>query len=104
MNAIDPTLLQLFREEATDTLSRCDELLPAAGRGETAAAALQELFRLMHNLKGSARLAGMSAIHATAHTTEDLLSKWRDAGVAMEETAIASLRESLAEMLALLAD
>lgn len=70
----DPELLSLFIEEATDLLSQVDQLLQAWTDPEAASPA-PALLRILHTLKGSARMAGAAALGDQVHQMEHALSQ-----------------------------
>lgn len=74
----DPELLCLFIEEATDLLSQIDHLLQtwnAAHETEAEAPSpAPALLRILHTLKGSARMAGAAALGEQLHQMEHALA------------------------------
>ena len=68
-----------FRPEARDLLDQFAQGRPRAreGRGG-AAAAVQQLLRLAHTLKGAARVVKQAEIANRAHAIEDALAPFRD--------------------------
>jgi chemosensory pili system protein ChpA (sensor histidine kinase/response regulator) len=69
----DQTLVEIFTEEAGDLLERADEAL-AQWRGDAADdAALEEMKRVLHTLKGGARMAGILPVGDVSHELESLL-------------------------------
>ncbi len=71
----DPELLGIFLEEAHDLLDQLDERLREWELGVEDAASPQEVKRLLHTLKGSARLAGIASIGNLSHALETLLEE-----------------------------
>ncbi len=72
---IDPELLEIFCEEASDILQNIND---SQGRwrsnlGDTAVVA--ELKRALHTFKGGARMAGAMSLGAVAHNTETLIGQ-----------------------------
>ena len=81
MNELDADLLKIFREEAEDQLSRLVDVLGA----EPSSWDLALLFRLAHNMKGTARLVGADAVSAAAHDLEELFAVRRARGGGTDE-------------------
>jgi chemosensory pili system protein ChpA (sensor histidine kinase/response regulator) len=69
VDVIDPDLFPIFEEEALDLLPRLAASC-AAGRRRRPAAPRNELLRLLHTFKGSARLAGAMRLGEMAHRME----------------------------------
>lgn len=69
----DHSLHDLFRMEADGQRQVLTEGLLALERNPTAAATLEECMRAAHSLKGAARIVGLSAAVAVAHSMEDCL-------------------------------
>ncbi len=71
----------LFLEEATDHLAEMSRALlvleKAPGDGE----AIDEVFRMAHSIKGMAGSLGYDAITELAHKLEDVMDRFRAAGV-----------------------
>jgi chemosensory pili system protein ChpA (sensor histidine kinase/response regulator) len=70
---IDPELLEIFQEEATDILSAIEESLTRWRSQPDNRALVQDLKRSLHTLKGGARMAGAMAMGNLSHNTETLL-------------------------------
>ncbi len=76
--AIDPDLLDVFREEAVDILAKVEESLTQwRGRPDELVPVL-ELKRALHTLKGGARMAGALTMGNIAHGTETVLKHVED--------------------------
>jgi chemosensory pili system protein ChpA (sensor histidine kinase/response regulator) len=73
----DDTLVDIFAEEAGELLERADDALSSwrSGDGE---ASLDELKRVLHTLKGGARMAGISPVGDISHELESLLLRLGD--------------------------
>jgi two-component system chemotaxis sensor kinase CheA len=91
-NALDPELLEVFREEATERLDRMEEMLLALESGGAPADAIDALFRDAHSIKGSAGMVGIDKAQALAHTIEDQLEGVRQSGDFPKELADPLLR------------
>jgi len=72
-NADDPELLAIFVAEAEELLESLDQAAASLERNPRNARASQELLRVLHTLKGSARTAGMLPIGEVVHGMESLL-------------------------------
>jgi chemosensory pili system protein ChpA (sensor histidine kinase/response regulator) len=70
----EPELLGLFLEDARDILDKLDQRLRELQLAPTDTAPLEALQRLLHTLKGSARLAGLAPIGDVSHALESLLT------------------------------
>ncbi|MBN7135997.1 hybrid sensor histidine kinase/response regulator [Lysobacter enzymogenes] len=69
----DRSLHDLFRMEADGQRQVLTDGLLALERNPTAAATLEECMRAAHSLKGAARIVGLGAAVAVAHSMEDCL-------------------------------
>jgi chemosensory pili system protein ChpA (sensor histidine kinase/response regulator) len=75
---VDPELLEIFHEEALDLLSAIDGALALWRAAPDDLRQVQELKRLLHTLKGGARMAGAATVGTLAHNTESLLKNVED--------------------------
>ncbi|HUL83685.1 MAG TPA: Hpt domain-containing protein [Gammaproteobacteria bacterium] len=73
-SAFDPEIAGIFAEEAAEILDNA-ELALRALRENPAPAATVEMQRLLHTLKGGARMAGVSAMGTLSHALESLLER-----------------------------
>ncbi|MCR4332081.1 MAG: Hpt domain-containing protein, partial [Sulfuricaulis sp.] len=78
---IDPELLEIFQEEATDILGGIEEALTRWRSRPDDMALVQDLKRSLHTLKGGARMAGAMAMGDLSHNTETLLKNIEDGQV-----------------------
>jgi chemosensory pili system protein ChpA (sensor histidine kinase/response regulator) len=67
---LDPDLLPIFIEEAADEIPRIGETLRAWALSPADARLPQTLMRLLHTVKGSARMAGAMRLGQMLHDTE----------------------------------
>ena len=74
----DPELLEIFLEEAADILSAIGDALTRWRQDRGNAAAVQDLKRSLHTLKGGARMAGAMTMGTLSHNTESLLTEVED--------------------------
>ena len=82
--------LDLFVAESREHLAAADELVTGISTHPGDAAALKELFRHIHSLKGMAASMGYPALASLAHVAEDLMDDVRS-GTVTATTEIASL-------------
>jgi chemosensory pili system protein ChpA (sensor histidine kinase/response regulator) len=75
---IDPELVDVFLEEATDLLGSIDEALTQWRANRGVGQAVEDLKRTLHTLKGSARMASAMSVGQLAHNTEDLIRRVED--------------------------
>jgi two-component system chemotaxis sensor kinase CheA len=75
--AADP--YRYFRLEARELLDQCAESVLELEKGGPGAALVQRLLRLVHTLKGAARVVRQAEIADRAHAIEDALTPFRDA-------------------------
>ena len=66
-------LVEIFRDEAADLLSRYYDALDSWRSEPEKQEARNELKRIFHTIKGSARITGFSNIGDVAHNTESLV-------------------------------
>ncbi|NGY04571.1 hybrid sensor histidine kinase/response regulator [Solimonas terrae] len=72
---VDPELLNIFIAEAEELLESFDHCNSALEQDARDGRALGELRRVLHTLKGSARVAGVESIGDVAHALESLLDR-----------------------------
>ncbi len=77
--ALKKSLLKKFVEVTEDRLEKIRSGALALEK-ETAPAAIAEVARELHTLKGEARMLGLSAIGQIAHAAEDLLKRHKEGG------------------------
>jgi two-component system, chemotaxis family, sensor kinase CheA len=94
MTAMDPEILEVFSEEATERIDRMVETLLALESGHAASDAIDSLFRDAHSIKGSAGMVGLEDVHAIAHQMEDSLEGPREQGAFPPELADSLLRQA----------
>lgn len=72
---IDPELMEIFHEEAVDLMETVSNAL-ADWRDDTEnRAAIADLKRALHTIKGGARMAGATTMGSISHATESLLEQ-----------------------------
>ncbi len=99
---IDPELLEIFQEEATDILASIEEALTRWRSQPDDRAQIAELKRSLHTLKGGARMAGAMAMGNLSHNTETLLKNIEDGKVAADGGVFDLLDESHDMLVAML--
>ncbi len=76
MSAFDPSLepmLEMFLFETQTLLDNLDEImLNSEKEGEFDESAINEIFRIMHTIKGSSAMMGLNNISSLAHNVEDM--------------------------------
>ncbi len=71
-------LLNVFLVESSDLVQRIEQVLTELENDMANGEAVNELFRAVHTLKGSAGLLGLNLISDFAHVFEDVLMRVRD--------------------------
>jgi len=94
----DADIAAIFGEEAGELLERSDATLLQWSRDRADRSHVTELKRLLHTLKGGARMAGIRAMGDLSHQMESLLAEVEGGSVASEPDAIAVLQVSLDEL------
>ncbi|MCP4047256.1 MAG: hypothetical protein GY732_14865, partial [Gammaproteobacteria bacterium] len=72
---VDSEILNIFLEEATDILERCDTLLNTWRDNLPDLDIVRNLQREFHTFKGGSRMAGLSAMGTLSHTMETLMEQ-----------------------------
>jgi two-component system chemotaxis sensor kinase CheA len=85
-------LLAAFEAEHREHLQAIRTALDHAGGGEID---LTDVFRRAHSLKGAARAVDLPAVEEVAHQLEALFSQVLDGQQALDDTAIATVRQNL---------
>jgi len=93
----DPEIAAIFCEEAAELLDGAETELSQLKQGAGAEAAVAGLMRLMHTLKGGARLAGIAAMGDLSHALETMLPQLESAsadsrGVSLAQQALDQLQ------------
>ncbi|MCI5219625.1 MAG: hypothetical protein D3914_10685, partial [Candidatus Electrothrix sp. LOE2] len=111
LEAIDPELLECFREETEEHLANIDSCLNSLSARITDSVdltpetqkTLHSLRRSVHTLKGAAAVIGIEQIAAWGHDFEDFLDWLHDEAQRLDPPAVAALRDG-ADLLASLAE
>ena len=76
------SLLELYLYESTSLLDSLDNiLLSAEADGDLSTESVNEIFRIMHTIKGSSAMMAYTGIAEVSHKTEDLFSAIRNSGL-----------------------
>lgn len=96
-------LQQIFLQEAQELLEKMEPLVLELEK-QAAFELLEELFRIMHTLKGSAGIAGIKGVGKLAHQLENLLENLREQRVAVTPDLIDLLLLGVDTVRAMLVD
>jgi chemosensory pili system protein ChpA (sensor histidine kinase/response regulator) len=94
----DPDVAAIFTEEATELLETADSSLNAWLRDRNNNALVFELKRVVHTLKGGARMAGLRAMGDLSHELETLMGLVEAGQVPAEPQVFEVLQASLDEL------
>lgn len=75
MDSLELELQQTFLDEADDLLSQAELSFMAIDSGNYTEEDINKIFRIAHNIKGSAKSVGFNELAAFAHVFEDTLTK-----------------------------
>ncbi len=90
--AVELELLEIFLEEADDLIAAVDSQLDRWERSPAVLAPANELLRLLHTLKGSARTADAVALSDAGHEMEDRVTALINSGRPPNAPALSELR------------
>ncbi|HUO79335.1 MAG TPA: Hpt domain-containing protein [Steroidobacteraceae bacterium] len=94
----DAEIAVIFSEEATELLEVAERAFAAFRADARDGAKVTELKRVLHTLKGGARMAGVMSMGDLAHEVESLLTQSEAAGTSAEPRTIEVLQASLDEL------
>jgi chemosensory pili system protein ChpA (sensor histidine kinase/response regulator) len=94
----DPEVAAIFTEEATELLETAEQSLSAWKQDRGNNALVFELKRVVHTLKGGARMAGVRAMGDLSHELETFMQLVEGGQVPASEAAFAALQASLDEL------
>ncbi|RCX30343.1 Hpt domain-containing protein [Thioalbus denitrificans] len=100
--AIDPDLLDIFREEAAELLDAIERALQGWARAPAEPGVAEGLRRALHTLKGGARTTGLQEMADLSHQMESLIDAVRDGTLVADDRVVQLLHEGydgLASML-----
>lgn len=89
---IDAEILEIFIEEAGDLLESIDEAIHHWSSDRDSAVYLDDLQRLLHTLKGGARLAGLKNLGNLSHNFETQLINSQQQGRALDDALLAEVQ------------
>jgi two-component system chemotaxis sensor kinase CheA len=95
-------LLDIFREEGSEYLKTLGDCLLHLEKDPKNTSVLEEIFRNAHNLKGAARILGLTEIARIAHDLESIFSLAKDGKLAITSERIDAITESIDAMSSLL--
>ena len=93
---------QRFREEAAEFLAQLEDMLLAMEKGGADANTVNEIFRLMHSLKGSGAMFGFDRISNFTHHLESLYQQIREGKLEVSERIVHLSLQSVDHLQALL--
>jgi two-component system chemotaxis sensor kinase CheA len=88
-------LKQTFLEEATQLLDDVEQCFLTLESNPSDAGMIERIFRLAHNLKGSAKAVGFKDINEVAHEFENLLLKLKSGAVASSPEIISVMLKTV---------
>ena len=88
-------LIGEFLAETSESLDVIDEELVKFEADPTDRATLDNIFRLLHTIKGTCGFLGLERLEAIAHAGETLLGKFRDGDMIADSTAVTVVLKSL---------
>ena len=95
MDAVEAGLVQDFIDESAEGLQVAERCLVALETDKNQQGLIQELFRILHSIKGNAALFGFEAMKLVAHDAEHLLDHLRNQPEILESSMIDVLLGSL---------
>ena len=93
---VDPEIAAMFTEEATELLEDAERALDGLRDGRSGQIA--ELQRLLHTLKGGARMAGFGTMGNLSHGLETLLERWSERSLQPGEEGLTVVQATLDEL------
>ena len=94
----DPEVATIFSEEATELLEAADAALGALKAERGSREQVTELQRVLHTLKGGARMAGITAMGDLSHELESLVIRLGDESVRLDDRSLEVVQSSLDEL------
>ncbi|MEM9400012.1 MAG: chemotaxis protein CheA [Verrucomicrobiota bacterium] len=88
---IQKQLVQDFVEESLEGLERFDQELLALENGASTGETLNNIFRIIHTVKGTSGCLGLTKIESLSHVGENLLVKVRDGELEAHQSMITTL-------------
>lgn len=87
-------LLSDFIAETNESLERLDQDLVKLEQNPNDPDLLGNIFRVMHTVKGTCGFLGLPRLESIAHSGENILGKFRDGELAVNDEAISLILES----------
>ncbi|QQR69530.1 MAG: chemotaxis protein CheW [Alphaproteobacteria bacterium] len=87
-------MLGEFLTETNENLARLDTELVKLERTPNDPALLSDIFRIIHTIKGTCGFVGLTRLEAVAHSTENVLGKFRDGLLPVTPDAVTLILES----------
>ena len=97
-------LLSEFLTETTESLSTLDVELVRLERNPDNPELLQNIFRLVHTIKGTCGFLGLPRLEKVAHAAENVLGKVRDRELTVTPYIVTLILESLDQIKEILAE
>lgn len=88
-------LIGEFLAETSESLDVIDSELVKFEEDPTDRATLDNIFRLLHTIKGTCGFLGLTRLEAVAHAGETLLGKFRDGDLIADSAAVTLVLQSL---------
>jgi two-component system, chemotaxis family, sensor kinase CheA len=97
-------ILSEFLTETAENLETIDTELVRFEQDPTDAGTLNNIFRLVHTIKGTCGFLGLPRLEAVAHAGETLLGRFRDGTLEVSPEAVTAVLESIDRIKEILAD
>ncbi len=97
-NDYDPEVASIFSEEATELLESADGAVGSLRLERGNREYVTELKRVLHTLKGGARMAGISAMGDLSHELESLVIRLGDEAIGLDDRLLEVVQASLDEL------
>jgi chemosensory pili system protein ChpA (sensor histidine kinase/response regulator) len=94
----DPDVAAIFSEEATELLEAADGAVTALKTERGSRERVTELKRVLHTLKGGARMAGIAAMGDLSHELEALVIQLGESGERLDDRSLEVVQASLDEL------
>ena len=91
MDEFEEELKKGFLDEATQMIGDTEQCFLSLETSPDDRSILEKIFRLAHNLKGSAKAVGFDKLGAFAHELESYLLKLKDGSIAVQSTSVSLL-------------
>lgn len=97
---IDDEIVEIFLEEADDLLEAMDEAIHGWGNEKGSRNHLDDLLRILHTLKGGARLAGITQLGNLSHNIETYLIAFDARGTEVDEATLQEMHQYQDQLIA----